>query len=130
MAGPSQVYDVTYTAGENLATAQYAAVVVGSTAEHCNLPSGAKVGKVLGILQDAPPSGSAARVRKLGISRAKAGATIAAGEHLEIAGNTGKLQPYTLGESNGCVGIAEEAAVNGDIFNIFVLPIDFNDIIA
>lgn len=130
MAGPTQVFDTTYTAGEDLSSSQYAAVVVGSVAETCNLPSGAKVGKVLGILQNQPISGSAARVRKVGISKGKAGATIAAGDHLEIAAATGTLQPYTNAESNGSVGIAEEAAVDGDVFEVFVLPIDFNDILS
>lgn len=130
MAGPIQVFDVTYTAGEDLTSSQYRAVVAGSTADHCNLPSAAKVGKVLGVLQNAPASGSAARVRKLGISKGKAAGTIAFGEHLEIAAATGTLQTYTNGESNGSVGIAEEAAVADDVFELFVLPIDFNDILS
>lgn len=129
MAGPNQVLDVTYTAGEDLSSSQYATVVAGSTENHCNLPGAAKAGKVLGILQNNPVSGSAARVRKVGISKATAAGTIAAGEHVEVANTAGDLQTYTNGESNGSVGIAEKAAVDNDVFEVFVLPIDFNDIL-
>lgn len=128
MAGPIQILDVTYQAGVDLSSAQYAVVVAGN-ADECKLPAAAGEGKVLGILQNFPASGSAARVRKLGISKVNAGATISYGEQLEIANSSGDVQAYTMSGSNGLVGSAEEDAVDNDIFRAFIMPIDISDIV-
>jgi hypothetical protein len=65
-------------------------------------------------------------VRKYGITRAVAGGTIAAGDWLEIADNTGALRAATLTAGtytvHHIVGLAEAAAVSGDIFPVFLTP--------
>lgn len=130
MAGPMSVLDVTYKAGENLSSVQYSVVVAGNSNYECKLPSAAGEGKILGVLQNYPASGSAARVRKLGISRVVAADDINYGDELEIANSSGDVQAYTLDGSNGRVGAAEESAVDNDIFTAFICPIDISQLVA
>lgn len=130
MAGPMSVLDVTYKTQVDLTSSQYSTVVAGSEDYTCTLPGAAGAGRVLGTLQNNPASGSAARIRKLGISRGIAAANIAYGDELEIANTAGDLRAYTQDGDNGRVGIAEEAAVDNDIFTLFVMPIDFNQLFS
>ena len=130
MAGPMSVLDVTYKAGEDLSSSQYRVVVTGTSDYECKLPGGAGVGKILGVLQNYPASGSAARVRKLGISKVVAAATIVAGAELEIANATGDVRTYTIDGDNGRVGSAEEAAVEDDVFTAFICPLDISQLLS
>ncbi len=130
MAGPVGTLDVTYKAGEDLSSSQWAVVVAGTSDYEAVLPAGAGVGKILGVLQNNPASGAAALVRKLGISKVNAGGTIAYGEEVEIAAATGTVRTYTLDGDNGRLGSAEEAAVSGDIFTVFVCPLDVSDLLS
>jgi len=129
MAGPMSVLDVTYKAGEDLSSSQYRVVVTGTSDYECKLPGGAGVGKILGVLQNYPASGSAARVRKLGISKVVAAATIVYGAELEVNA-TGDVKTYTINSKNGRVGTAEEAAVDDDIFTAFICPLDISQLLS
>lgn len=130
MAGPMSVLDVTYKAGEDLSSSQYRVVVASTSDYECKLPAGGGVGKILGVLQNYPASGSAARVRKLGISKVVAGGTIVYGAELEIEDAAGRVDTYTIDGDNGRVGIAEESAVEDDVFTAFICPIDFSQLFS
>lgn len=130
MAGPIGTLDVTYKAGEDLSSSQYAVVVAGTSDYECILPSAEGEGKILGVLQNYPASGSAARVRKLGISKVVSAGTIAYGEELEIANSAGDVQTYTQDGDNGRVGIAEEASVDDDIFTAYIAPLDISQLLS
>lgn len=130
MAGPMSVLDVTYKAGEDLSSSQYRVVVVGTSDYECKLPSTGGVGKILGVLQNYPASGSAARVRKLGISKVVAGGTIVYGAELEIESSAGDVDTYTQDGDNGRVGTAEEAAVDNDVFTAFICPLDISQLLS
>lgn len=130
MAGPMSVLDVTYLAQESLASSQYRVVVAGTQDYSCRLPSAAGEGRILGVLQNYPVSGGAARVRKLGISKVVAAATITFGQELEIADAVGDVRGYTQDGDNGRLGVAEEAAVDNDIFTAYIAPIDFNQLFS
>jgi hypothetical protein len=122
--------DVTYRAQESLASSQWCVVVAGTEDRTCRLPSAAGEGRILGVLQNYPASGEAARVRKLGISKIRAAGTIAFGDELEIAAATGRVRAYTQDGDNGRVGSAEEAAVSGDIFTAHIMPFDVNQLLS
>jgi hypothetical protein len=130
MAGPMSVLDVTYKAGEDLSNSQYRVVVSGTSNYECKLPSGGGVGKILGVLQNYPASGSAARVRKLGISKVVAGGTIVYGAELEIEDAAGRVDTYTQDGDNGRVGSAEESAIEDDIFTAFICPLDISQLLS
>lgn len=130
MAGPMSILDVTYKAGEDLSSSQYAVVVVGTSNYECILPSAAGEGKILGVLQNYPASGSAARVRKLGISKVVAADTIAYGDELEIANSVGDVRKYTQDGDNGRLGMAEESAVDDDVFTAFICPFDVSQLLS
>lgn len=67
-------------------------------------------------------------VRLLGICRAVAGGTIARGDPVRTDA-TGKLVVLASATVNQRqVGIAQEAAVNGDQFNVLLTPGEFRDV--
>jgi hypothetical protein len=128
MAGATYVLDKTYTVDSAGGVTKYRAVAPGSADGHCALPSGANQ-VCLGITQeDQANQNENAAVRKYGISRAYANATIAAGDYVEIASAAGDLQKADLTTVPGAatlhnvVGIAETSATAGEVFFVFLLP--------
>jgi len=130
MAGPMSVHEVTYLAQQDLSSSQWRVVIAGTVDYSCRLPTAAGVGRILGVLQNKPASGSAARVRKLGISKVIAAGVIAFGDELEVANTAGGVRVYTQDGDNGRLGSAEEAAVSGDIFTAVVMPIDISQLLS
>lgn len=102
-------------AGSSLATAQYKAVALSSTAGQVKV---AAAGGGIGILQNDPAAGEAALVMAIGISKAVASTGIAIGA--KITGNsTGVVT--TLTANHNVLGIALEAAANtGDIIRVLL----------
>ena len=103
---------------------QYAAVVLNDSNEAI-LPGAANVGRFGGFAQAAYAEGLSARVMKLGISYAVAGAAFKPGDELVISGVAGKL--VKAGTTNdviqNVVAIAEEAAsADGDIVLVRIAP--------
>jgi hypothetical protein len=117
---------------ENASTTQYAAVVQGSTADgNCKLPAGANAQGFLGItLEPQSAAGRAVAVQKNGIARAMANGTIARGDAVAIASAAGDLASVQtiVAAAPGAasceyvVGFAEESAVNGQIFAVWINP--------
>jgi hypothetical protein len=115
---------------------QYAAVVVNASTDgksHCKLPTAANVPGFLGFTLEAQPNQyKGAAVQKSGIARATANGTIAYGDRLVIASTAGDVKSVeatiaagpldaTATEYN-VVGRAEESAVNGQIFGVWITP--------
>ena len=97
---------------------QFMAVVVNSTGRTTAIASA--IGQqIYGILQNKPTSGQAADVGFIGISKANAGGTIAAGAIL-MTNASGQLIAWTAGSGYAQVGQALEAAVSGQIFTAYI----------
>lgn len=112
--------DLTYEAEVDLSGSQYCVVVLGTSDGQVKLP--AAVGaKSVGILQNAPAAGAAARVRRLGVSKIKANGAFSKGDVLTAAATTGKVD--TSATTNFPVALAEEAATAvNDLVKAFVNP--------
>lgn len=107
MANQVPVWDCGLTqAAATLATKQFHAVkVTGAFAVNLASVAGEAV---YGVVQNNPAQGEAATVRRIGVSKAVAGAEIAAGANV-MAGADGRL--ITLaGDDAVCLGVALEGA--------------------
>ena len=118
--------DVTFEAGEDLSAARYLAMTLGSS-DGTVVKAGA-TDQAIGILQNAPESGQAARVRMFGTTKAVAGAAITRGALVAVDAN-GKVQAATAIDDtwNGTVvrvlGIALESASAADeVIEIMLCP--------
>lgn len=81
MATENGILDVSYEAAEDLSANQYRIVVLD--AGKVRRPnSGTEVG--LGVLQNAPAQGEAARVRLIGVSKLAFGETVAVNEWIKL----------------------------------------------
>lgn len=102
----------------DLTAKQYFAVKLTSTARTVALAStGGEM--IYGILQNAPAIGESANVCQLGITKAAAGGTIAAGDPL-TTDTAGKVITYT--SSKVKIGVAITAGVAGDLITMYVHP--------
>jgi hypothetical protein len=74
-----------------------------------------------GVLQDGPKSGDPADVMTMGLTKVIAGGTIAAGDRVGTDAN-GAAVKLTEGTDTTkyIAGRAEQAAVTGDIFTVFI----------
>ena len=115
------ILDKTFIAGEDLTSAQYYFVYISAdqtvslcTTSHLD---------AIGVLQNDPNTGEEAVVRVLGTSKIKCGDTIAFGTRV-ISTTAGKADGLgTLSATEQIVlGITLEAAVDGDIAEILLLP--------
>jgi len=82
-----------FTAGEDLSSAQYLAVKINSDGNIVKAGAGERA---IGILQDKPENGKVGSVMLYGISKAVYGASVTAGDALEVDSD-GKLIPYSSG---------------------------------
>lgn len=107
MSGKITVFDDSYTAGVDLSTHQYKGVMLTGAG---TIGLQGATGLTLGILQDKPRLGEAARVMHVGRSKAYAdgsGTAIAVGDMVR-PNASGVFIKATAGETN-IIGIAEEA---------------------
>jgi len=135
MAGPIRIYDASYKTATDLSAKQFRVLVAGtetndvtleSTTDETTPTAGTKM--PVGILQNAPGKysdvkvGIAARVRKLGVSKAVAAAAITRGQLLEPT-KDGRVRPVSIttsGTTQYVVGIAEESASAGGTLKVFL----------
>ena len=110
-------FDWTMIAEPDLSAKQYLVAIIGSATGKCMVSSQAG-DQALGILQNKPQSGEAAKVRVVGISKALAAAAITAGAYLR-AGATGFL---VTGNSGNVVGTALTDGTSGGAFTMLVHP--------
>ncbi len=137
------VLDVTFKAGADLSTSQYAAVKLGTGANEVVL-AGANE-ESIGVLQNKPTSGQAAQVRMHGTSKMKASGAISKGAAVAAAAS-GKIAAagdghthtentagtYTQNATTSAPGAAsiayiigralEAAAADGDLIEVFISP--------
>ena len=123
MATELQGFDVSLKVNADFSAKQFFIVKMSTTARTVALGAAA-TDKLIGIMQDAPTaSGKIGTVRVSGLSKISAGGTFAAGDALtsDAAGEAVKADP-AAGVNNGQVGIALEAAVDGDIVTCLLQP--------
>lgn len=95
--------------------------VMKMAAAHAVTVCAATTDKPVGVLQDAPTSGNPASVAFAGVTKAKAGGTIAAGDTVGCDAN-GAVVTYVEGTDTTKyrVGIAQSAGANGDIIDVLL----------
>jgi hypothetical protein len=112
---------------------QYVAVVQGANAEgNCQIPTAANAPRFLGITTETQPNQlKAVAVQKSNIARAIAHGTIARGDRVCIGSNAGDLASYealiaagleTPATEYNVVGYAEESAIAGQVFAVWLQP--------
>jgi hypothetical protein len=107
--------DITLVAGADLSAQQYRAVKINSSG--LAIMANATDLNQIGILQDKPASGQVGTVRTEGITKARAGAAVTAGDRVTSDAN-GSLIVATTGRQ--VMGIALTSAVNNDIFTVLL----------
>jgi hypothetical protein len=124
--GLDKAYQITDAAG----VGQFLAVVADGAGK-CKKPAAANAAAIVGVTQEAQLNQNRfVNVRKEGITRAVAAGAIAVGDHVNIAGATGKVQSCeasitALGAAQAfhVLGIAETAAAaDGDIVYVHIRP--------
>jgi hypothetical protein len=118
MSSTENLENQSYPAGADLSALQFTAVrfgtgktVVGATTTTAPL---------IGILQNKPTTGQAAKVGVKGVAKAIAGGSITAGDKL-TATTGGKLITTTT-DNHNVIGVAQEDAVLNDLFQVFLTP--------
>ncbi len=120
----SYILDKAYSIDETDGVGAYRVVVCGTNPGEAKLPSGANVGKILGVtVHSQTRQGGNVAVRKAGIARVTAAGAIALGDRVNVADATGKVK--ALDESPGtfieCLGYAETpASGDGDVIEVFL----------
>lgn len=109
--------DFTATAEWDLSTKQYRGVHVGGSDNYVKVASQAGV-KCIGVLQDKPSSGNAARVRTNGISKMVAGAAITRNDNIDVDANG--YARTAVGSNILCIAL--ETVVASGTFKVFVTP--------
>lgn len=101
-------------AGADLSASQYCFVKINSSGQLAVASDGGA--DAVGVLQDAPAAaGRVARYDHQGVTRVKAGGTLAAGADFSCDA-AGKAVAVGTGESR--LGVTREAAVNGQIISV------------
>lgn len=114
------VADLTKIAGADFSTTgQYLIVKKGTNAGEVALATSATAEVLLGVLQNKPKQNEAALVRILGTSKVVAGGTVAEGAYVTSNGSGQAIS--TVVDKNAVIGIAMEAAVVNDIFEIMIV---------
>jgi hypothetical protein len=117
----------------DVSATQYQAVVAGATGNgYCKTPAAANAPGFLGFtLEPQPNAGKGVAVQKTGIARAVANGNIAYGDRCAIASNAGDVASEEAAVAAALaaaatviniVGRAEESAVAGQIFAIWIEP--------
>lgn len=122
--GAQTVAAANYSNTQSLAgpsgSGQFLAVVLTSAGRTVAIASSIGA-QIYGVLQNKPTSGAAADVGFMGVTKAVAGGTIAAGAAL-MTNASGQLIAWTAGSGYAQVGYAIEAAVSGQVFTAFIGP--------
>jgi hypothetical protein len=119
------VLDLTFTAGEDLTTAQYKAVYL-SADNTVSLCTTAHV-DAIGILQNEPDSGEAALVRVLGTTKVMVGEAIEAGKRVYVDTDAMVMEENAAAQTEvRLIGIMlSDADADGDIAEVFLQHFSF-----
>lgn len=104
-----------FAANADLSANQFYAVKLGSNGKLALCGAGEAA---MGILQDKPVADGFGTVMTVGVTKAKAGGTIAAGA-MVMSNAAGKM--VTATGTNAVVGLAMSAAADGDIFSVLMV---------
>ncbi len=107
-----------FIAGADLSTKQYFLVKLGVGTNDIILANAA-TDRIVGVLQEKPKLNQVGQVAMLGTSKVVAGGTILKGDC--ITSNANGQAVATTVAGNTVIGIALEAAVSGDIFEILLV---------
>ncbi len=112
--------DLTFKAGEDLDDERYYFVYLSDDQTVSLCTTGHL--DAIGVLQNNPKSGEEALVRVLGTSKVVCGTPVAVGKRV-VSGIDGKadVEAALDGTEQRALGIALEAAVSGDVFEIFLI---------
>jgi hypothetical protein len=124
VANEVNFFSYSFVAAADLSAKQFYAVAIDSAGK-VNV-AGAGV-PVAGVLTNKPTSGQEASVAILGISKAVAGGTIAAGALVEANASGQFITISALVQASGAAGMAcgiclTPTTVSGDIFTLLLLP--------
>lgn len=107
--------DISVVAGADLSAQQYRGVKV-NTAGALVLGNATDLNQI-GVLQNNPGNGQPATVRISGVTKAKAGGTVAAGDRVTTDAN-GAFVTATTGKQ--VLGVALTGAASGDVFTVLL----------
>lgn len=113
MAYGIKILDVSFEANTDLTDEQFKVVELDSDG-NIGLATAGELG--LGVLQNDPDDGEAGAVRVAGVSKVVAGATVGAGEVVEV-GTDGRVIEQDTGEG---VGICLEGGDENEVITILV----------
>ena len=103
-----------FIAGDDLSSAQFKAVKLDSNG---NIVVAGAGDRAIGILQDKPSQGQVGAVMLYGVSKAVYGASVTAGQELEVD-SSGALVPFSSGK---IVAIALENGSAGEVHSVKIL---------
>lgn len=107
--------DISFVAGADLSAKQFCGVKVNSSG--LAVAANATDLNQVGVIQNNPASGQAATVRIAGVTKAKAGGTVAAGDRVTTDAN-GAFVAATTGKQ--VMGVALTGAASGDVFTVLL----------
>ena len=110
--------DQTLISEWDLRTKQYCPVLIGTGEQKVIVASQWAQGPALGVLQNKPESGRAARIRVAGVTKFYAQDTITRGYFLM----TGSASGVVAGNSGHIVGVALESCTSGSNFMGLITP--------
>ncbi len=130
MPGASYILDKSFKIEDAAGVGQFLAVVIGANDGGCKKPAGANASGFVGFTQESQTvQNKAVPVRVQGISRAVAKGSIAYGDRVQIADNTGKVQSCEAAIAAilqnpaalvNVVGRAMATAADGDIIPVLI----------
>lgn len=127
MAYEIGILDIPFTAQEDLSDDQYRIVVLNTTYKTVQRPdAGSDI--PLGVLQNNPAAGEPAQVRVLGVSKVRAGETIAPGEYIKLeyvsATDAGNALDADVALDKA-IGMCVEGGDDGDLITAIITPVPF-----
>lgn len=114
MATENSVSSITLLAAADLSASQYRVAQVNASGQAALCGA---TGVAVGILQNKPASGRAATVAFHGVSKAIAGATVAAGARVTSDANSAVITA-TTGDSS--LGVALTGGAAGDVISVLI----------
>lgn len=105
-------------AGVDLSANQFMAVIPSTTADFTVIAATTAGAPIEGILKNNPTAGFPAAVQRNGLCKCKAGGTIARGARVMSSATGSIVTAATTGSTT--IGIAQEAAVSGQIFAVLL----------
>lgn len=121
MSYEERLVNISATASADLSAQQYRFVALANQSGRVQAQRAVVGDRVMGILQNNPVAGDTATVAIGGVSKCVAGGTILAGA--SVTSDAQGRATSTLTGTDFRAGVAQEAAVVGQIFAVLLFPI-------